>query len=284
MASCRNSGTDEGCDREKQRCLLRSSLTLELSLAMAGILLICSTLVAVEATKDGWLALSDDLSEFQQPTSEWFVAGDAHIDPKNDHRLVGGPGHGVLINGKSGNTNNLITRRLWGDVEVLLEFMIPRESNSGVKLQGLYEIQIVDSWKVAKPTGSDCGGIYPRAEFSLNPSKYYHIDQGIAPRVNAAKAPGEWQTLDIVFRAPRFDKSGKKIANACFEKVVLNGKRIHDHVEVAHPTGHIWREPEHAVGPLLLQADHGPVAFRNVRVRVLLEVKSRISNKTGVSE
>ncbi len=87
--------------------------------------------------------------------------------------------------------------------------------------------------------------------------------------MNACKAPGEWQTLEIVFRAPRFDAEGNKTVNARFEKVVLNGTLIHDNVEVAHPTGDNWTKKEHATGPLYFQADHGPVAFRNVRVRAL---------------
>jgi hypothetical protein len=128
----------------------------------------------------------------------------------------------------------------------------------------LYEIQIVDSWGVRKPTGSDCGGIYPRAE--LKP-KYHHIDQGVPPRTNAAKRAGEWQTLDLIFLAPRFNAKGKKIRNARFVKVVLNGKVIHADVELKTPTGHAWHQKEIPTGPLLLQADHGPVAFRHVRIR-----------------
>jgi hypothetical protein len=221
-------------------------------------------LAAPGVAEEKWTVLSDDLAAFRPPVGEWFIAGNAGMDPQDEHRLRGEPGQGVLINGKNGATNDLITRQQWGDVEVLLEFMIPRGSNSGVKLNGVYEVQILDSWQVAKPTAGDCGGIYPRAE--LKPT-YHHIDNGTPPRLNAAKAPGQWQTLNIVFRAPRFDPNGDKIANARFEKVVLNGKLIHDNVEVAHPTGNNWRDKEHAVGPLLLQADHGPVAFRNVRLR-----------------
>jgi hypothetical protein len=98
--------------------------------------------------------------------------------------------------------------------------------------------------------------------------RYHHIDDGVAPRSNAARRSGEWQTLDIVFQAPRFDKQGKKTANARFVKVVLNGQVIHEDVEVECPTGNAWRlSKEVASGPLLLQGDHGPVAFRNVRVR-----------------
>ncbi len=95
------------------------------------------------------------------------------------------------------------------------------------------------------------------------------MDDGIAPRASGAKPPGQWQSLEIVFRAPRFDDAGKKTANARFEKAVLNGTTIHEDVELLYPTGHAWHQQEKPVGPLLLQADHGPVAFRNVRVRPL---------------
>ena len=234
-----------------------------------SVLLHCPMLAAADAVSHEWIVLSNDLSAFQKPTGEWFVAGDTCMDANNDRRLLGGAGCGILINGKTGVTDNLLTRKQWGDVEVWLEFMIPHGSNSGVKLQGVYEIQIVDSWQATELTGADCGGIYPRAELELNPPKYYHIDKGVAPCVNAVKAPGQWQTLEIVFRAPRFDKDGRKVSNARFEKVLLNGKLVHDNVEIGHPTGRIWREPEHAVGPLFFQGDHGPVAFRNIRVRAL---------------
>ena len=241
--------------------------------ALAGLVLLAAQLFptagimrAADVGKDGWIVLSDDFKAWKEPIGKWFMAKSVGVDPKNDRRLTAKPGKGLMVNGKTGRTDNLITRQEWGDVEVALEFMIPNHSNSGVKLEGVYEIQIFDSWQVDKPTGADCGGIYPRAE---QKPQYHHIDDGVPPLVNAAKKPGEWQTLEIVFRAPRFDAHGKKVANALFEKVVLNGKLIHDHDEARTPTGGIWRNEEHPTGPLLLQADHGPVAFRNVRLRPL---------------
>src|SRR5262249_40389924 len=118
-------------------------------------------------------------------------------------------------------------------------------------------------------TGNDCGGIYPRAE---EQPKYRYLDKGVPPKVNAAKPAGEWQTLDITFKAPRFDADGKKTANGRFLKVVHNGEGIHENVEVEYPRGTAWRlKKEVAKGPLLLQADHGPVAFRNLRIRPLAE-------------
>jgi hypothetical protein len=87
--------------------------------------------------------------------------------------------------------------------------------------------------------------------------------------VNAAKPAGEWQTLDVTFRSPRFDAKGEKIENAKVVKAVLNGKVIHENQELKHPTGSNWTKKEAPTGPFMLQADHGPVAFRNVRIREL---------------
>ena len=87
-----------------------------------------------------------------------------------------------------------------------------------------------------------------------------------APSVNASKPPGEWQSFDIIFRAPRFDASGKKTANAVFVKVLYNGKVIHENVECAGPTRGAKLPSEAPTGPILLQGDHGPVAYRNFKL------------------
>jgi hypothetical protein len=84
--------------------------------------------------------------------------------------------------------------------------------------------------------------------------------------VNASRPPGEWQSFDVIFRAPRFDASGVKIANAKFVKVVHNGQVIHENIEVRGPTRGARFGDEKSAGPLLLQGDHGPVAYRNVRI------------------
>jgi hypothetical protein len=198
------------------------------------------------------------------PTGKWLRAGAVAVDPKNPRRLTATPGKSVLVNGPAGRERDLVTKGSYGDLEVRLDFLIPKGSNSGVKFQSLYEIQIADSYGKKSLTGDDCGGVYPRAE--LKP-RYRHIDKGVAPRVNAARPAGEWQTLHAIFLAPRFDKSGKKVASARLVKAVLNGRLIHEDVELKTPTGHNYTKPEVARGPLLLQGDHGPVAFRNVRVR-----------------
>jgi hypothetical protein len=232
-------------------------------LLFALLTLLAVSFLTAPAADNDWIDLTN-LDAWRKPDKLWLLAGSVGMDPDNPKRLSAKSGKEILVNGKKGRAHDLLSKREFGDVEVHVEFLIPKGSNSGVKLQGLYEIQICDSWGVKEPKGSDCGGIYPRAE---QKPKYHYLDKGVPPRVNACKKPGQWQTLDIVFQTPRFDADGKKTANARFLKVVLNGQVIHDNVELATPTGHAWHNKESAVGPLLLQGDHGPVAFRNIRVK-----------------
>jgi hypothetical protein len=236
----------------------------------ATVLAAVMMLVGCTAAEEKWIELTPgkDFSAWKEPLGDWFAASGVALDSDNAKLLTAKRGEGIFVNGPKGRSKDLLTKQLFKDVEVHAEFLIAKGSNSGIKLMGLYEIQILDSFGAKELTGDSCGGIYPRAELKPN---YHHIDNGTAPRVNAAKPAGEWQTLDIVFTAPRFDADKKKMRNAKFVKVTLNGQVVHENVEVLYPTGHAWHNPEVAEGPLLLQGDHGPVAFRNVRIRPLGE-------------
>jgi sugar phosphate isomerase/epimerase len=211
----------------------------------------------------------DDLGAFQEPAGEWTIVADTYQDPADEKRLASDPGPGVAFNGPNGRTNHLVTKAEYGDVALHLEFMVPKGSNSGVYFQGRYEVQILDSWGVEPATYTDCGGIYQRwhEEAELEDSQRGY--EGRAPRVNASRPPGEWQSFDVVFRAPRFDAAGQKIANAIFEKVVHNGVVIHENQELTGPTRAALFPDEKPTGPLMLQGDHGPVAYRNILVRPL---------------
>jgi len=214
-----------------------------------------------------WLELTgENWQEFwKTPLGDWYRTDSVGLDPDNPKKLKGKPGKGdILVNSEKGRARDLYTKQSFGDVELHAEFLIAKGSNSGIKFHGHYEIQILDSHGKKKLTGDDCGGIYPRAD--LLP-RYHHIDEGVAPKVNAAKPAGEWQSLDVIFLAPRFDKAGKKTANARIVKATLNGQLIHENQELLTPTGNNYTKKEVASGPLMLQGDHGPVAFRNVRVR-----------------
>jgi hypothetical protein len=250
------------------KSIIRRVVALGASCTVAVVSLALAGASGMAVDDNGWVDLIGDhgLEAWRKPAGDWTIAADVAIDPKRPNRLIPKPGAGAIVNGPTGKTRNLLTQQDFQDVEAHFEFLIPKGSNSGVKFEGFYEIQIADSFGVAKPTASHSGGIYPRAEML---PRYHHIDDGVPPRVNAARAPGQWQTLDVIFRAPRFDSAGKKTKSARFEKVVLNGEVIHEDVEVKTPTGHAWRLKEVARGPILLQGDHGPVAFRNIRVKPL---------------
>lgn len=222
-----------------------------------------SVVAATPAAGPEWVDLSG-LDAWKGPATSWEAVGDSSLNPKNPARLTGEPGRGVFYNGPLGRALNLVSKADFNDVEFHAEFMIPKGSNSGVKFEGVYEVQIFDSHDVKTLKASHCGGIYPRAE--LLP-KYHYLDDGYPPKINACKAPGEWQTLDVVFHAPKFDDSGKKTADARFVSVTLNGKVVQENLSVPCPTGNNWRNKEQPKGPILLQGDHGPVAFRNVRAR-----------------
>src|SRR5205823_11359441 len=151
----------------------------------------------VEADEPAWVALigAHGLEAWRAPTDGWLIGGDAALNAQNPKVLAAQAGTGVLVTGPKGRARNLVSKQSFGDVEVHVEFLIAKGSNSGVKLEGLYEIQILDSYGKKNPTADDCGGIYPRAE---EKPRYHHIDKGTPPRTNASRPAGEWQTLDVL--------------------------------------------------------------------------------------
>jgi sugar phosphate isomerase/epimerase len=209
----------------------------------------------------------ENLAAFRDPLGDWTLAGDVAAKGDNPACLDWTNGIGTAVNGPKGKTAHLVTKAEYGDVELHIEFMMAKGSNSGVYFQGRYEIQVFDSWGVEHPKYIDCGGIYQRwhEEPGIGDSERGY--EGAAPLVNAARKPGVWQSFDVIFRAPRFDVSGKKSANAVFVKVVHNGVLIHENVEVTGPTRASLFEDEKPLGPLMLQGDHGPVAYRNLCIQ-----------------
>lgn len=224
--------------------------------------------------EDGWTPLfsGTDLKGWHGQdgkSHEWFttrgvrwerIFGPTHL------RANPAPGD-RMVNGPNGKTANLVTDEKYGDVEVYLEFMNAKGSNSGIYLQGLYEVQIFDSHGYPGPmTPGDCGGIYHRGKT---------VGGGAAPLLNACRRAGEWQSLHIWFRAPRFDAAGKKIENAKFIRVLLNGTVVQNNVEVDGPTLAHMNIPEASANPLMLQGNHAPIAFRYIYIRALRPIINR---------
>jgi 3-keto-disaccharide hydrolase len=243
------------------------------ALGTNGVLLACFLLgtglspsaSSAQLTRRQALFNGRDLAGWRQPAGKWEAVARAKLDAADNKKFALVAGRGVLVNGPEGKTSNLFTELEHGDVRAHLEFCVPKNSNSGVYFMGRYEVQILDSWGVEKDKlkFGDCGGLY--ASCSGEPKCY----EGKAPPFNASKPPGEWQTFDVTFRAPRFDATGKKLENAKFIKVVHNGRVLHENVEVTCPTCAAAFNDEKPLGPLMLQGDHGPVAYRNLWLQPL---------------
>ena len=188
--------------------------------------------------------------------SKWQV-GTASLDPADPTKLVVAPGGKELINVSKahGDSVDIFTEQLFGSARVEVEIMVAKDSNSGVVMMGIYEIQVLDSFGHNPVGAGDMGAIYGL----------------IPPRVNASKKPGEWQKLFAEYHAAKFDADGKKTANAKFVKVTLNDQVIHENAEPSKITAPFLSDHEIAKGAFLLQGDHGPVAYRNLRVTPLAE-------------
>lgn len=239
-----------------------ASTVYELSWSPDGSRLLAAPLDGTVARLE---AAAGPLAAWREPRGAWRAAGAVSLDPADPKRFRIAGDRGVLVNGDAGRTTDLLTVEEHGDVRVELEFAIPKGSNSGVYLQGRYEVQVFDSHGAAKSAypGAECGGIYPR--WTAERGEF----EGHSPRVDASRPPGEWQSLDVLFRAPRFDAAGRKVRSARFERVTLNGTLIHENVEVHGPTRAARWDDERPTGPLMLQGDHGPVAYRGVRLTSL---------------
>jgi len=163
------------------------------------------------------------------------------------------------------DTGGIETAQPFGDCQLHIEWSAPSppvgedqdRGNSGVFFQGIYELQVLDSYQSRTYADGQAGAIYGQ----------------YPPLVNPARPPGEWQAYDIVFRRPRFGPDGALLKPARIT-AFWNGVLIHDGQDVMGPTTNKVRTPYSAHAdklPLSLQ-DHGhPVRFRNVWIRELAE-------------
>ncbi len=240
-------------------------------------------------SSEGWKPLFNgkDLSgwKFRNPSAAkvWKVCDDVRLDPSDPSRLApiarGGPPEAALLCGDDGRGSDIMTDESFADYELHIEFTVPKGSNSGVYNRGLFEIQVFDSYAKPKLSFHDCGALYERA----------------FPRENLSKPPGQWQTYDITMH-------GKKLS------LVWNGKTVYKDHDVRYGEtdrdAFVRLNQENATkpealrvklreengryvgdfgeggtrasldgpdrpGPILLQGDHGPVAYRNILIRKL---------------
>jgi hypothetical protein len=184
-----------------------------------------------------------------QDLSQWNSASGGEAKWKVENEIL-------EVNG----TGNIVTKEDFGDAQVHVEWASPSEvkgegqgrGNSGVYLQGRYEIQVLDSYQNKTYFDGQAASVYKVA----------------APLVNACRKPGEWQSYDIIFRVPKQLPGGKVELGSV--TVLHNGVLVQDHVAVGgQSTTAAAFQGVVAKGPLMLQ-DHGnPVRYRNIWVRRL---------------
>ncbi len=176
----------------------------------------------------------------------------------------GGPAKWKLVEGGAMEVNatgSIRTKEEFGDCQLHVEWATPGEvkgegqgrGNSGVYLQGRYEIQVLDSYNNKTYFDGQAGSFYGKA----------------APLVNASRPPGEWQSYDIIYHAPKMGSDGKRVVPGSFT-VLHNGVLVQDHTPVnGEATSSADFKGIAAKGPLVLQ-DHGnPVRYRNIWIRPL---------------
>jgi len=154
-------------------------------------------------------------------------------------------------------SGSLRTKQKFGSIKLHLEFATPKvvkgdsqgRGNSGVFLNGKYEVQVLDSYNNISYADGQCAALYGQ----------------FPPKVNVCRPPGQWQTYDIEFLAPKWDKSGNLIRKATVT-VEHNGVKVHDKQEMNGPSGHrnVPAYKKHGPDSIQLQ-DHGnPTRFRNI--------------------
>jgi hypothetical protein len=159
-------------------------------------------------------------------------------------------------------TGDLASKEEFGDCQIHVEWAAPAEvrsnsqgrGNSGVLMMGRYEIQVLDSWENVTYADGQAASIYAQ----------------YPPLVNASRKPGEWQSFDIVFEAPRFE--GGKVVKPAYVTVFHNGVLTHHRQAMLGPMRHkvlTKYEPHGPEGPLVLQSHGNPVRYRNIWVRRL---------------
>ena len=234
-----------------------------------GCALLALTMATAGIAGEGKELITKNALKSFRPVKGWHMVDQVSVaEGSSQLTTVKGDAGTILVNcEKKSRVPYLFTADEYGDVAVSFEFTVPKGSNAGMYLMGRYEIQILDSYGKEIVKHGDLGGIYQR--WGQNPYGKGLGYEGVAPKVNAAKAPGEWQKIETIFHAPRFDASGKKVQNAKFISVHVNGQLVQENVEVTGPTRAHPLKDEAATGPISIQGDHGPIAIRSFVVKPL---------------
>jgi hypothetical protein len=238
--------------------------------------------VAVLAQTPEPMKMKPEMTEIWDPEVSVITPGETPKDAPSDAIVLfdgvdierewtngdGGKPEWIVADGcvtvKKG-TGIIKTKRVFEDYQLHIEWRTPAEvvgesqgrGNSGVFMQGIYEVQVLDNFNNRTYRNGQAGSIYKQHP----------------PLVNACKAPGVWQTYDIIYTAPRFNDDGITYFTPPTITVLHNGVVVQNNVKMRGPTEYIgvpeYTVKKHGPGSIVLQ-DHGnPVSFRNIWIREL---------------
>ena len=248
-------------------CLLTLALTFALSI----------DLFAQQMMKEGDYKPED--TEFYEPKVKKITPGENNKPPSDAIVLFDGKDLSAWESAKDGSkapwtvqdghftvkpgTGNIKTKEDFGDFQLHIEWRSPQKiegegqgrGNSGIFLQGLYEVQVLDSYESPTYVNGQAGSIYKQHP----------------PLVNATKPPTEWDVYDIIYTAPKFDEKNGALLEAGYVTVMHNGVVVQNHSKLQGTTEYIGTPKwvAHGDGPLVLQDHSNTTSFRNVWIRPL---------------
>lgn len=200
-----------------------------------------------------------------EANSQWQLTGDVTLSAdKQSFNLS--TGDNILLNRPAGNLlakgNRLTTKAKYQDVHFKVDLNITASASSGIYFQDRYRLNISDIFDKKKWWSTWMGGIHPRFD---DDREWKHYD-GVTAKANPSKPPGQWQTLEVDFKAPRFDSDGYKTEYAQFVSVKLNGVSIHQHQIATGPSRFASMLNETSFGAISFLGDSAPIAFRNLTI------------------
>lgn len=206
----------------------------------------------------------ENLSAFASPSEAWSIAGNAFA-ATTAGEFTKEEGTGALICTNETNTRTTLSTQMeHGDLEMDLKFLLPKDGQAQLWLQGRYAIQLEDAWG---QESRRCGML-----LGSTPT-----DDRQAP-VNASRAPGLWQHLSLYFEAPRFDTAGEKISNAKLHYLRLNGYTLLENVEITAPSVGANNTDEVAEAALVFASLQQSAAFKDIRYKAYTLDQLQVSN------
>lgn len=206
---------------------------------------------ARESTDQGWLRLCYSDAFQMWEASGWKLV-DVDLDAADSTKLALREGVGALVNVDAAPFR---TRLEFGDMRLRVDFLLPKDGRAALRLCDRYDIFLTATPDERATTTASCGAIAGGSGLA-----------GRAPDNPCFRGPGQWHGLDLTFRAPRFDASGRKVANARIVRALVDDVLLHEEVELPGPSDGAAAD-ERAVGALSFRALSGSIALNGIRVK-----------------